>query len=196
MKTINNILRIDASARFEGSVTRDLTDKVLDHLSSQGPVRLTVRDLTQSLPFVDQDWVAANFTPLQNRTTDQKAKLALSDQLIEELVKADTILIGLPVYNFGVPAALKAWIDLVARVGVTFQYTENGPVGLVKGKRVIVLVASGGTPMGSGIDFATPYIRHALGFLGLEDVTFIAADGLGTDADVKLKDAQTAIAGL
>lgn len=196
MKTINNILRIDASARREGSVTRDLTTKTVEHLSEKSAVQITVRDLANSLPFVDEAWIGANFTPEANRNTEQRNKLALSDSLVKELEAADTVLMGLPIYNFGIPAALKAWVDLIARVGRTFRYTENGPIGLLEGKRVIILVASGGTPMGSDIDFATSYLRHALKFVGITDVTFIAADGLGAKAEIKIAEAIRAISAL
>lgn len=196
MKTINNILRIDASARMEGSVTRDLASKTIDQLASHSAVRVVTRDLTQTLPFIDEAWVGANFTPADQRTEDQKAKLSLSDSLVEEIKMADSLVIGLPVYNFGIPAALKAWVDLIARARLTFRYTENGPEGLLKDKRAIVLVASGGTPMGSDGDFATPYLRHALNFIGITDITLIAADGLGSDAEKKINEATQAIAAL
>ena len=88
------------------------------------------------------------------------------------------LVIGLPIYNFSVPAAMKAWIDQIARVGVTFNYSENGPVGLMKKKRAIILLASGGTKVGSDIDFASEYMKHILGFIGITDVTIIAADAL------------------
>ncbi len=191
-----NILRIDASARQQGSVSRDLNDKVIDRFAAAGDVSVVRRDLTNPLPFLDGDWIAANFTPADDRTDAQREKLALSDTLISEIEKADTILIGLPIYNFGVPAALKAWIDLVARAGVTFRYTESGPVGLLTGKRAIVTVASGGTEAGSDIDFATPYIRHALKFIGITDVLFVKADRLAVDPEGTLKAAEKAVADL
>jgi FMN-dependent NADH-azoreductase len=179
----NIALRIDASARREGSVSRDLTDKVISHLA---PARTITRDLAQGLPLIDEAWVGANFTPTDQRTPEQVETLALSDALIAEVTAADTLVIGLPIYNFGVPAALKAWIDQIARAGVTFQYTETGPKGLLSGKRAIVVVASGGTEAGSDIDFATGYIRHVLGFIGIEDVTLVTADRLMVDADASL----------
>jgi FMN-dependent NADH-azoreductase len=179
----NIALRIDASARREGSVSRDLTDKVISHLA---PARTITRDLAQGLPLIDEAWVGANFTPADQRTPEQVETLALSDALIAEVTAADTLVIGLPIYNFGVPAALKAWIDQIARAGVTFQYTETGPKGLLSGKRAIVVVASGGTEAGSDIDFATGYIRHVLGFIGIEDVTLVTADRLMVDADASL----------
>ncbi len=167
------VLRIDASMRREGSVTRALADRIVAKL---GPDRMIARDLADGVPLVDEAWIGANFTPAEDRTDAQRAALSVSDALIEELRAADTLVIGLPVYNFGVPAALKAWIDQVARARVTFRYTESGPVGLLTGKRAIVVVASGGTEVDSGIDFATPYLRHALGFIGINDIRVVKAD--------------------
>ncbi|MEL6208734.1 MAG: NAD(P)H-dependent oxidoreductase, partial [Pseudomonadota bacterium] len=134
------ILRIDASARRTGSVTRQLTDDILARF---GPAEVTTRDLlTTPVPQISEAWVAANFTPADRRSADQVATLAVSDTLVGELQAADTIVIGLPIYNFGVPAALKAWIDQVARAGVTFQYSAEGPVGLLTERDVVRLVAS------------------------------------------------------
>jgi len=181
----HSILRIDASARREGSVSRDLSDKIIARFGDGATV--TTRDLAVGLPLIDEAWVGANFTPADQRSEDQKAALALSDELVAELKAADTLVIGLPIYNFGVPAALKAWIDMVARAGVTFQYSEYGPKGLLEGKRAIIAVASGGTEAGSEIDFATGYVRHVLGFIGIEDVTFVTADRLAIDAEATLK---------
>lgn len=196
MTDLTRILRVDASARKTGSITRDLADKTIDRLASLGAVTVKSRDVSEGLPFVTEDWVGANFTPAPNRTEEQRARLAFSDNLVQEIKDADLLVIGLPIYNFGVPATLKAWVDQVARAGLTFKYTENGPVGLLEGKRAIVLVASGGTPAGSDIDFATPYIRHALGFIGIHDVTLIAADGLGAGAEAKLAAATSNIQAL
>ena len=178
-----NILRIDSSARRQGSVSRDLTARVTERLGGN----VVVRDLADTpVPQIDEDWVNANFTPADTRTEAQTATLALSDSLVGELQAADTVVIGVPIYNFGVPAALKAWIDQVARAGVTFKYTEQGPRGLLEGKRAIVVIASGGTKSGSDIDFATDYVRHVLGFIGISDVEVIAADRLGADAEAAL----------
>jgi FMN-dependent NADH-azoreductase len=185
MTSTNNILRLDASARKAGSVTRSLADEAIEHLAQLSATSVVTRDVADGLPFVDEDWVTANFTPVDDRTDAHKQKLAGSDKLVAELAAADTVVIATPIYNFGVPATLKAWIDMIARVGMTFRYTENGPVGLLEGKRAIVLVASGGTPVGSPIDFATPYLKQALAFVGISDVTFIAADAMSKDADEK-----------
>lgn len=189
-----SILRIDASARLEGSVSRDLNDRIIERLSMQGPIEIVARDLARStLPLLDETWIGANFTPAPERSPEQAETLLLSDSLIDEIKAADILLIGLPIYNFGVPTSFKAWIDLVARAGVTFSYSESGPKGLLEGKRAIVTVASGGTEMGSDIDFATGYVRHVLGFIGIRDVIFIAADKLSLDAEGTLEKAHRAI---
>lgn len=196
MSPFHSILHIDASARGEDSVSRQLSRKVVERFSDLGPVQVTTRNVADGLPFVDGDWVAANFTPADARTDAQRTKLSFSDSLVEEVMAADTLVIGMPIYNFGVPATLKAWVDMVARAGLTFNYTENGPKGLLSGKRAIVLVASGGTQVGSEIDFATPYLRHALAFIGITDVTFIAADALSFEMDGKIQEAHNHIAEL
>ena len=173
------ILRIDASARKTGSVSRDLVGKIVSRIDG---ARVITRDLADMpVPQIDEAWITASFTPSDQRTEEQATALALSDELVAEIKAADILVIGLPIYNFGVPSALKAWIDQVARAGVTFRYTENGPVGLLENKRAIVAVASGGTEAGSEVDFATGYIRHVLGFIGITDVAFVAADRLMLD---------------
>ncbi|MEQ8897202.1 MAG: NAD(P)H-dependent oxidoreductase [Roseovarius sp.] len=190
----NTILHVDTSARHTGSVSRDLTARIIaDHPGA----RVITRDLADTpLPQITEDWVGANFTPADSRTPAQQVVLAQSDALIAEMKEADTIVIGLPVYNFTVPTALKAWIDHVARVGLTFNYTDQGPVGLLTGKRAIVAVASGGTEVWSEIDHATPYIRFILGFMGITDVTVIAADRLAIDAEASMDKALAQLADL
>lgn len=187
----NTVLHIDSSARFTDSASRNLSAGIVKHLA---PASVTHRDLgNEALPQIDETWIGANFTPADMRTDAQKQALALSDALVEELKAADTIVIGLPVYNFSVPTSLKAWIDLVARAGLTFQYTENGPEGLLQGKRAIVAYASGGVPMGSPVDFASTYLRQVLAFIGITEVEFIAAEGTSVDAEAALTKAQAAI---
>ncbi|UWQ33085.1 NAD(P)H-dependent oxidoreductase [Leisingera sp. M527] len=187
------ILHIDSSARTDGSVSRDLSAQITGRLGASDVIR---RDLAAPLPLLDGAWIGANFTPADQRSDEQKQLLALSDSLVEELKQADTIVIGTPIYNFSVPSTLKAWIDLVARVGVTFRYEETGPVGLLEGKRAIIAVASGGTQAGSDIDFATTYLRHVLGFIGITEVEIVAADALMVNADSALAKAKTQIEAL
>ncbi len=189
--THKSVLRIDASARKNGSSTRAMTDALIDQIA---PETLTVRDVADGLPFVTEDWVGANFTDEADRSEDQKATLNLSDTLVDEIIAADTIVIGVPIYNFGIPAALKAWIDMVARARKTFQYTANGPEGLLNGKKAYILVASGGTEVGSELDFATGYLRHVLGFIGINDVTFISADQQMMRGETAVSDALQQIA--
>lgn len=196
MTDFTHILRIDSSARTEGSVTRELTDAAINALAGAGPVQVTTRDVSGGIPFVTEDWVAANFTDPSARTEGQHAILADSDALVAELQAADVVVIGLPIYNFGVPAALKAWVDMIARARLTFRYTTDGPEGLLTGKRAVVLVASGGTAVNSAVDFATPYIRHALGFVGIDNVTVIASDQMGGGNADKLRAAKDHISNL
>ena len=178
------VLRLDASMRQDGSVSRALTDRLLEGLRSRhGDVEVTTRDLARTpVPQVDDAWIGSNFTDPDARTAEQRQTLALSDTLVAELQAADILVLGVPIYNFGVPAALKAWIDMVARARITFHYTPDGPEGLLTGKRAYIVTASGGTHVDSAIDFAIPYLRHVLAFLGITDVQVIAADGLMMDA--------------
>jgi len=176
MKHTNHILRIDGSARHIDSVTRTLTSELIAGLE---PEHLTVRDLSDNIPLIDEAWVNANFTPKGDRSTEQQQTLALSDTLVAEIESADTLVIGLPVYNFTVPTSVKAWIDMIARAQLTFRYTENGPEGLLTGKKAYIIFASGGTPMGSDYDFASKYMKHILGFVGITDVMLISANQAG-----------------
>lgn len=195
-KTLN-ILEISAGARSEGSISRMLTADLVDALDSRyGATRIVRRDLAGGLPFVDEAWVAANLTPEEERTGQHRQTLAFSDSLVAELMDADVLVIGAPIYNFSVPATLKAWIDMVARARLTFEYTENGPKGLLKDKKAYVVVPSGGVPVGSPVDFATPYLRHALSFIGITDVEFIGAQGADRGNDEALDNARARIAEL
>ena len=171
------ILRIDSSAQTETSQSRRLSNRIIDGLHALGKSPdVAVRDLDERLPQLDSAWIEANTTPIDDRTDDQRKTLALSDTLITEIEAADTLIIGVALYNFSIPASLKLWIDLVCRVRKTCAYSEDGPKGLMTGKKAIVCFASGGTAFGSDIDFASGYIRHILGFIGITDVKFITAD--------------------
>ncbi|MCR9256452.1 MAG: NAD(P)H-dependent oxidoreductase [Alphaproteobacteria bacterium] len=182
---MTKVLRVFASMRTDGSATRELADDIVKRLEAEhGAVTLVDRDLAADAPgFVHTDWIGANFTAPEERSAEQQAVLAQSDALIQELKEADVIVIASPIYNFGVPAALKAWIDQVCRARVTFRYSENGPVGLLEGKKAVLAIASGGTEVDSAIDFTTPYLRHVLGFIGIKDVTVYAADRQMADGE-------------
>ena len=191
------VLEISAGARSEGSISRLLTADLISALDSRyGETQVARRDLANGLPFIDEAWVAANFTPEEDRSSQHRQTLAFSDTLVAELAAADVLVIGAPIYNFSLPATLKAWIDMIARARLTFQYTENGPEGLLTNKKAYVLVPSGGVPVGSPMDFSTPYLRHALSFVGITDVEFIGAQGADRGNDDALDSARARIAEL
>ena len=177
-----HVLRIDASARINDSVTRRLADELVAGLREKhAEPRITRRELSDGLPLLNETWVNANFTDPDQRNEEQREALALSDVLIDELQAADAVVLASPVYNFGVPAVLKAWVDLVTRARVTFRYGAQGPEGLLPDRPVYLVMASGGTAIGSEIDFAGRYLQHILGFIGIRDVRVIAADRMMAD---------------
>ncbi|GAA5219238.1 FMN-dependent NADH-azoreductase [Corallincola platygyrae] len=140
---------------------------------------VSVRDLgAEPIPHLDGNTLGAWATPAEEQTAEQRELAQRSDLLIEEVMSADVIVIGMPMYNFGVPSSFKAWIDHIARAGVTFRYTENGPEGLVKNTRAVVAAARGGMYQGTPKDTQTVYLRDVLGFLGISDVEFAYAEGL------------------
>lgn len=189
------ILEITASARYEDSISRDLTTDLINALEDRyGSADIRHRDLAKGVSFVDEEWIVANTTPEEERTEDHRLTLARSDELVAEVQDADVLVIGTPIYNFSVPAVLKAWIDMICRARLTFRYTENGPQGLLTGKKAYVLVPSGGVEIGSAVDFATPYLRHALGFIGISDVEFVGARGADRDDGQALSNARARIA--
>jgi FMN-dependent NADH-azoreductase len=181
-----NILRLDASMRKTGSYSRDLLDKLIKQLANKNQTnenqnKITIRDLADGIPFIDENWIKANFTDIDDRTAKQHQSLEASDILVDELNDADIIVIGLPIYNFGIPAVFKAWIDQVVRSKLTFKYGENGPVGLVNNKKAYIIIVSGGTKIDSELDFISNYLRHVLSFIGITDISFIDSSGLGRD---------------
>lgn len=195
---MSKILHITASIRSdEESISRKLGSQLLKRLTADGGT-VTTRDLAANdLPYVSAERFAANLTPKAERTDEQAELAAIADTLIAELQAADTIVIASPIYNFGVPATVKAWADLVARAGTTFKYTETGPVGQLESKKAYIAVASGGTTVGSEVDFMSSWLTHFLGFLGIDDVEVVAADGLmGPEADAKIATAREKIAEL
>lgn len=189
----NEILHINASARVDGSVTRDISAQLVQQLQHQHGARIVTRDVATGVEFIDENWIGANFTDPAERNREQKTILAVSDELVSELQQASHIVIAAPIYNFSVPATLKAWIDQVARARVTFRYTENGPEGLLKGKKAYLVVASGGVPLGSEVDYASTYLRHVLGFLGIDDVTLVNANELDQAANEEAVREQLAV---
>jgi FMN-dependent NADH-azoreductase len=175
------LLRVDSSAR-RNSISKQLTQRFVEAWREEHPEGQVIeRDLAStSLPAITDEWVQAVHSDPAVHTVEQKAALALSDELISELAQADTIVIGAPMYNFTIPAPLKAWIDQVVRAGKTVLFSPNGPQGLLKNKKVFVVTSRGGafrpgTPT-EIFDHQEPYLRHILAFIGLTDVTFIHAE--------------------
>jgi FMN-dependent NADH-azoreductase len=188
-----NILQINSSARVfendQGSVSTRLANELSARLLANHPgATLTVRDLArQPHPVLDEAALGALFTPAEARTPEQAARVALDDALIAEIQAADVVVLGVPMYNFGVTAQLKNWIDAIARARVTFQYTEKGPVGLLTGKTVYAVLSRGGMHRGTERDSQVPYLKSVLGFLGMTDVRFVFAEGLamGPEAEAQ-----------
>ncbi|MEP0518630.1 MAG: NAD(P)H-dependent oxidoreductase [Hyphomicrobiales bacterium] len=189
----NTILKINASARHGGSSSRILVDELSSRLQYANASNMIERDISIGIPIIDEAWIAASQTSKENRTSLHRTALSSSDILISELKLADTLVIGVPIYNFGIPASLKAWIDQVCRAGETFSYTDNGPIGLLEGKTAYVIITSGGVKSGSEIDFATNYMKHVLGFIGISDVSLIKADQLLTAGSNKMLEAKEQI---
>lgn len=189
------ILRLDASASPGESTSRELGDRLLERLRRAGrQIELRQRDLNQGLSFIDSDWIAANFSPADARSPEQRERLALSDELLAELNWADHIVLTTPMYNFGIPSTLKAWIDLVCRAGLSFRYTENGPEGLLEGKSIDIVITTGGAALGSPADFVSGYLRQVMSFIGIEQVETYGADRMNVDADASLAAANAQIA--
>ncbi len=183
------ILQLDSSATGEASVTNGLNALLVEVIGTDATV--VHRDLT-TLPALSNELLVANNTPATDRTPGQNELAALADSIIAEAEAADVIVIGAPIYNFGVPGAVKAWMDLIARAGRTFSYSETGPVGHLTGKKAYIVSASGGVALGSEADFATPHLTLFLGFLGITDITVVDAGGLMADPD-KIQKAQDQI---
>jgi FMN-dependent NADH-azoreductase len=140
---------------------------------------LTLRDLSRTPhPHLDESTLQALFMPADQRTPQHTERIALDDTLIAEVQAADVLVLGVPMYNFGVPAQLKNWIDAIARAQVTFRYTANGPEGLLKGKKVFVALTRGGLYRNTPTDTQVPYLKTIFGFLGMTDVQFVYAEGL------------------
>jgi FMN-dependent NADH-azoreductase len=176
------LLHLDSSP-LETSISRELgREFVKTWKAAHNDGTVIYRDLAGSAPKpIDTAWIYSNFTPVPSRSEEQTAALALSEELIDELEKADEYVIGVAMHNFSIPAVLKLWIDQIVRGGRTFSYGESGPQGLLVGKKATVLVASGGvyeqgTPA-AAFDFIEPYLKTLLGFLGVTDVTFVNAGG-------------------
>jgi FMN-dependent NADH-azoreductase len=178
-----NVLYINSSVRSSGSLSRQLSAEFIAKWQANHPAdKIVERDLAANpVPHLTEEMLGAFFTAPEQRTAAQAQTVKLSDELVDEVLAADVIVIGAPMYNFSVPSGLKAYIDHIARAGRTFKYTDKGPVGLVEGKKVYVFTASGGVYSegpAAGYDFLVTYLKAVLGFLGLTDISFIRAEGV------------------
>jgi FMN-dependent NADH-azoreductase len=188
-----NILQVNSSARAfsngSGSFSTRLANELVQGLREAQPdATLTLRDLTAAPhPALDETTLQALFTPAEARTPEQAARVAQDDALIAELQAADVVVLGVPMYNFGVPSQLKNWIDAIARARVTFRYTEKGPEGLLTGKTVYAVLTRGGVHRDQPSDTVVPYIKTTLGFLGMTDVRFVYAEGLGLGPEAEAR---------
>ena len=176
-----NILQINSSARSSDSQSTKVANAIVAQLKATQPqATVTLRDLAHTPhPVIDETALQALFTPADKRTAEQASRVALDDALIAEVMAADVLVIGCPMYNFGVTVQLKSWIDAIVRAGVTFQYTATGPVGLIKGKKVYIALTRGGMHRDGATDSQVPYLKTVFGFLGMKDVQFVYAEGLG-----------------
>jgi FMN-dependent NADH-azoreductase len=198
---MTTILQINSAARSKGAQSTMLADELTAKLRQSNPgARTVLRDLNvDKLPHLDDAVLGAFFTPAAQRSAEQNALVATSDALIAELRGADVIVLGAPLYNFGISSQLKTYFDWIARAGETFRYTSNGSEGLIQGKKVYVVSARGGKYVGTSDDTQTAYLKTFLGFVGMTDVGFIYAEGLNMgpeSASEALADARKAIAAL
>ncbi|MDQ7969198.1 MAG: FMN-dependent NADH-azoreductase [Oxalicibacterium faecigallinarum] len=194
---MSKILLINSSVRRTDSISRKVTGEFVAKWQARNPGTIVVeRDVAaQPLPHLTEQTLGAFFTPADQRTAEQAEIAKLSESLVQELFDADVIVIGAPMYNFSITSGLKAWIDHVARAGVTFKYGESGPVGLLTGKKVYIFTATGGvysSGPAQSMDFLGTYLRTVLGFIGLTDITFVHSEGLAMgEAGVEKALAQT-----
>ena len=182
-----NVLHIDSSIFGSQGVSSQLSARLLERLRADGATITSRSFAAQPVPHLDGAHLTALMTPVTDRSAEQQALADYSDTLIAEVQAADLLVIGVPMYNFTVPSMLKSWFDHIARAGVTFRYTENGPEGLIKGKTVYVALARGGLYRDQPHDTQVPYLKTVLGFLGLTDVRFIYAEGLNMGPDAAAK---------
>lgn len=192
---MKKLLHIDTSIAGERSQTRVLTRHFLENWKKQNPEGLIIsRDLAHhEIPHLNATTLAAFHSPEDERTDEMQAAADLSQTLIGELMAVDEIVIGVPMYNFGIPSSLKAYIDYIARAGITFQYTPEGPKGLVEGKTVTILTARGGFYAGTTMDHQAPYLETVFQFIGITDIRFIHAEGVAMKPEEAMTNAKVAV---
>ncbi len=192
---MKHLLYIQSSPRSD-SISNKLADQLVEKLkSSHAGLQLTTRDISTGLPFVSSDMIGAFYTPTESRTQHQNELIAISDAMVTELEQSDGLIIAVPMWNFTMPAALKAWFDLVVRVGRTFKFKpEGGYDSLLSNRKTYLIIATGGVPVGAPVDFLTPTVKTILGFMGITDIEVIAAEGTNMpNAAEKIADAEAVI---
>ena len=185
---MTTLLQINASLHTGNGHSSKLADQFVAAFQRSRPgTKILKRDVASadSVPHLNSERFGAFIAKPEERSVTQHAVVAYSDNLIDELKQADVIVLGLPMYNFGVPSQLKAYFDHIARVGITFKYTDKGPVGLLTGKKAYVFAARGGLYVGTPLDTQTSYVRDFLRFLGIADVEFVYAEGLNISPQSK-----------
>jgi FMN-dependent NADH-azoreductase len=188
------ILRVDSSSRYTDSVSRHLTDHMVARLLQEYPeANVTTRDLAANLPLPTEAFVDGSLYAMQNPTPAMQTAVQLSNEMVAELLAADIVVLGLPVYNWTIPSTFKAYVDHISRLGVTFGYVDGFRQGLLQARSVYILFTSGGTSIGSENDFATPYATYLWQTLGIQDVQIIDVSGLLFNADEKIQNAKNQI---
>lgn len=188
------ILRLDSSPRYADSVSRHLTAHFIARLLREYPeANVTTRDLAVDLPLPTERYVDGSLYSMQNPTPAMQAATKLSDEMVAELLAADLVVLGLPIYNWAVPSTFKAYVDQISRLGVTFEYIDGVSHGLLSAKSAYIVFTSGGTGIGSDRDFATPYTTFLWQTLGVQNVQYIDASGLLFDAEEKTRKAEAQI---
>ncbi len=181
---MNKILHITASARYEDSVSRKLSNRLADRFK-QNNYQVIERDLNKGENFAQSATHAAAGMKYNNLDKKYQDLSELADKLIDEIKQSDKIILSLPMYNFAAPATFKAWADMVAKAGVTFKYTDKGPIGLLENKKLYLIYASGGTKVGSDIDFLSPWVKHFFKFIGITDIEIISSVGMSADDKIE-----------
>lgn len=194
---MTTLLRVDSSALSQGSNSKYLAEQYqAEWMNTHPDGKVIHRDLAKQPPaHLSEGMIGAMYTPSKDRTEAQKNFLADSETFLEEVKQADTLLISVPMYNFGIPSSLKAYLDHIIRVGETFVYTENGPKGLLNNKQAVIILTSGGNyteAPSNQFDHVTPYLRTALGFMGIEDVKLIVAPNMAMEKESKQQALNTA----
>lgn len=186
---MKNVLLINSSLNGEQGNSHLLSEQFIAELTQKTELAVTRRDLAANpLPHLTQTEMSAWMTAPSERSDEQNALATISDELVAELQNNKLIVMGVPMYNFAIPSTLKAWIDRVARAGITFKYTETGAVGLVENTKVVILAARGGMYLGTDMDTQTKYLKDFFAFLGITDVDFIYAEGLNMPGAEQSKD--------